>query len=230
MSAVAEHLEHAAHGAHEAAKGAAGHVHHHAGKAAHGAGNIFRKQLGPLPVGGWLAVVVAGIGLGLVAKKKLAPADTGAAPVADATDAAADPGGLSSPGLPAGYYEPGTTAPPATPPSAPTPTTTRPIIFPRPVTPLPVPTRPAVPVVTKPAPPPLPRPAPAPVKPSQPATHHYTIASGDTLSKIAARFHTTAAHLYALNHAVLDAAAKKHGHASSENGRYIYPGTVIVVP
>lgn len=205
----------------EAAEHHAQNAHHHASHAAHKVGSstksLFTKKLGPLSAGAWLGVVVGGVALGLFVKNKVGG---GAEPVAPATDPTADPGGLASPGLPAGYSEPPVVAVPV--PAAPAPTPTRiPTPLPAPG-PFPKPPTAPAPVIT--------RPVPAPVKPPAPAVVHYTIKSGDTLSAIAARYHESSLTLYKHNAAILDLTARKHGHASSESGRWIYPGTVIVVP
>ena len=36
--------------------------------------------------------------------------------------------------------------------------------------------------------------------------------------------------IYAANSAVIEAAAKQHGKSSSNNGWWIYPGTVLAIP
>ena len=38
------------------------------------------------------------------------------------------------------------------------------------------------------------------------------------------------AEIYTLNREVIEAAAKKHGRASSSNGWWIYPGTMLRLP
>lgn len=58
--------------------------------------------------------------------------------------------------------------------------------------------------------------------------HSYTVVKGDTLIGIANKLHISDWHtLYNNNKAVIEAAAKAHGHASSENGHWIFPGTVL---
>jgi len=61
----------------------------------------------------------------------------------------------------------------------------------------------------------------------------YTIVRGDTLWGIAARkLGSGARHgeIFRLNEAVIEEAARRHGRASSSNGHWIFPGTVIRIP
>ena len=61
----------------------------------------------------------------------------------------------------------------------------------------------------------------------------YTIVSGDTLWNIAKKKLGSAAKwtlIYEANKAVIEAAAKARGRASSSNGHWIFPGTVITIP
>ena len=70
-------------------------------------------------------------------------------------------------------------------------------------------------------------------KPPKPAAaSSYTVRSGDTLSAIAAAHHVPGGWpaLYRANAAVIESTAKEHGRASSDNGHWIYPGTVLRVP
>lgn len=80
--------------------------------------------------------------------------------------------------------------------------------------------------------PPAPSPKPAPPKPGpKPAPNmYYVIRKGDTLASIARKYRTTRAHLWNLNHAVLDAAARKRGRKDSGNGKHLVAGTQIRVP
>lgn len=55
----------------------------------------------------------------------------------------------------------------------------------------------------------------------------YTVKSGDTLTSIAAKLHTTVSHLYSVNRDVIEAAARAHGKTSSDGGHWIYPGTEL---
>jgi Fibronectin type III domain/LysM domain len=55
----------------------------------------------------------------------------------------------------------------------------------------------------------------------------YNVAHGDTLSSIASKLHTTAAHLYSTNRTSIEAAARAHGHKTSDNGNLIFPGTTL---
>lgn len=64
-------------------------------------------------------------------------------------------------------------------------------------------------------------------------TTSYTVVSGDSLWEIARKQlgdGTRHTELYALNKDVIEAEAKKHGRASSSNGWWIYPGTVLQLP
>lgn len=61
----------------------------------------------------------------------------------------------------------------------------------------------------------------------------YTVQSGDSLWGIAKKQlgnGSKYAEIYALNKDAIEAAAKKNGRASSSNGRWIYPGTVLKLP
>lgn len=59
----------------------------------------------------------------------------------------------------------------------------------------------------------------------------YTIQSGDTLAIIGSHYNVGAATLYAWNAVVLDYRARKTGNkTNSQNGKYIYAGTPIVIP
>lgn len=62
----------------------------------------------------------------------------------------------------------------------------------------------------------------------------YTVVSGDNLWKIAKRFYggngSDWKKIYDANQAVIEEAAKKHGKRTSDNGHWIYPGTVFTIP
>ena len=63
-------------------------------------------------------------------------------------------------------------------------------------------------------------------------TTKYTIKKGDTLWKIAKKKPGKSSNwkkIYKKNKTVIEKAAKKHGRRSSSNGRYIYPGTKLVI-
>lgn len=64
-------------------------------------------------------------------------------------------------------------------------------------------------------------------------TTSYTIKKGDSMWAIAQKYLGSGAKwpkLYEANAEILDSTAKKYGHSSSENGRWIFPGTKITIP
>lgn len=64
-------------------------------------------------------------------------------------------------------------------------------------------------------------------------SNKYTIKSGDTLTKISVALYKTAVYrnaLYEANREIIEATAIKHKFKSSDNGHWIFPGTVLVVP
>lgn len=70
-------------------------------------------------------------------------------------------------------------------------------------------------------------------RPEPPAAATYTVASGDTLCKIARKMMNNEGawtSLYSANSEVIEAAAKRYGKSSSDNGHWIYPGTVLTIP
>jgi hypothetical protein len=89
----------------------------------------------------------------------------------------------------------------------------------------------------KPAHPKPAHPKPAHPKPAQPAAgqpppHPSTrvIAPGDTLFALEDRLGLARGSLFAANRKVLDEKAREHGHANSDHGHFIFPGTEIVLP
>lgn len=87
----------------------------------------------------------------------------------------------------------------------------------------PVPPTPPGPVPPGPK---LPAPTPAPAPSGK---RSYTVVHGDTLSGIAGKLHVSGGWqaLYSENKATIEAAAKAHGKSSSDNGHWIFPGTVL---
>lgn len=71
-------------------------------------------------------------------------------------------------------------------------------------------------------------------RPSPEKKKNYTVKKGDNLWKIARKFYGGSGFqwekIYNANKAVIEAAAKKHGKKSSDNGWWIYPGTSLVIP
>ncbi len=68
---------------------------------------------------------------------------------------------------------------------------------------------------------------------SKPATKQYKVVSGDTLWGIAKKHLGNGLRhkeIYNLNKTVIEATAKKRGLASSSNGHWIFPGTVLSLP
>lgn len=65
------------------------------------------------------------------------------------------------------------------------------------------------------------------------AVKEYTIIQGDTLTKIAQKTLNDGSRwkeIYTLNKEAIEADAKKHGVASSSNGKQIYPGLTLKIP
>jgi hypothetical protein len=59
---------------------------------------------------------------------------------------------------------------------------------------------------------------------------NYTIKAGDFLAKIGQAFGIAWQNIYAANQQVIETAALAHGYSSSQGGRFIFPGTEIVIP
>lgn len=213
------------------------------------------KQVGPFPLGVWIAVVGGGLFIGMRRRSSGQPDATGGTAGTDATPAAdpsADPA-LASPDGAVPVWSPTIqlpelpSAPPAELPPAPvTPTTPAPPVAGTPAGPPPPQTRP-IPGTTPPpggGRGPLPRPgrpgamgSPAPRPPAGrnvPARRagggRVTVRPGDTLSAIGRRTGVPWQQLYALNRSVIEAAARTRGRRSSDGGHWIYPGTVLTVP
>jgi LysM repeat protein len=61
----------------------------------------------------------------------------------------------------------------------------------------------------------------------------YTVKSGDCLWNIAKKFYGNSSKwtdIYNANKSIIESTAKKYGKASSSNGHWIYPGTVLTIP
>lgn len=98
---------------------------------------------------------------------------------------------------------------------------------------------PPPPVSPPPSNPPPPPPPHGPPPPPPPRYTSYTIVHGDTLSAIAARYHTTAMALYDANKATIDSWAQRYGYPVKHNpawGNYpaamdnIFPGETLQIP
>lgn len=66
-----------------------------------------------------------------------------------------------------------------------------------------------------------------------PGTVNYTVVSGNNLHTIAAHFYGSSSgwlQIYQRNRDVIESTARAHGYASSDNGHWIFPGEVLVIP
>lgn len=62
---------------------------------------------------------------------------------------------------------------------------------------------------------------------------NYVVQRGDTLTGISVKFYKTGVYwrkIYEANKEVIESTAKKRGYKSSDNGHWIFPGTVLVIP
>lgn len=87
---------------------------------------------------------------------------------------------------------------------------------------------PVVPPVVPPRNPGIPKPAPKPQTPQRNYVR-YGVKTGDTITKIAAAYHTTAANIYTWNRPAIDAAAKAHGRKSYGTATVLWPGTTLTI-
>lgn len=65
------------------------------------------------------------------------------------------------------------------------------------------------------------------------ASGNYVVQRGDTLTGISVRFYKTGVYwrkIYEANKEVIESTAKQRGYKSSDNGHWIFPGTVLVIP
>ncbi len=65
------------------------------------------------------------------------------------------------------------------------------------------------------------------------STKTHTVASKDTLWKIAQKYYGSGSKytaIYNANKETIESVAKKHGYKSSNNGHWIFPGTVLTIP
>jgi len=70
-------------------------------------------------------------------------------------------------------------------------------------------------------------------RPSPPAPKTHKVVSGNTLWGIAQKYYGKGADypkIYNANKALIEATAKKYGKKNSDNGHWIYPGTVLTIP
>lgn len=177
------------------------------------------KPVGPMPLGAWLLVGTGGL---FIAWRQSTKGEDTPAP------AAGDPlptgGGLDMEGATGSYDGAPVVLSPVFNVPAPIVNINMPVPVPPP------------PVVVKP-PPVTPRvPVPTHTTTTTRPVLHYTVKRGDTLWGIAAKLlgsGTRWTKIYSDNAAVIEAAAKAHGHSSSTGptgrGHWIFPGTVLVV-
>jgi nucleoid-associated protein YgaU len=74
---------------------------------------------------------------------------------------------------------------------------------------------------------------PKQTRPEPPPARTHTVVSGDTLWGIAQRFLGAGRRypeIYIANQDAIEGEARRRGRPSSENGRWIWPGTVLVIP
>ena len=165
-------------------------------------------RIGPLPLGGWLVIVLGGGGLGLALRKRTAARDAAAAAAAVSTPT--NPNALDSTPATSATYDYASTGPSSSSPTGVTETwnigtlnngteihgsVTNNPPPPAPVRMFPGPVQAPPPPPPAPAPPP-PRPAPAPAPPpaapprqANPPTRTYTVRAGDTYWALAQRYY-----------------------------------------
>jgi LysM repeat protein len=77
---------------------------------------------------------------------------------------------------------------------------------------------------------PTPTPVPTPAPPPRVKSITYQVHSGDTLSAIAAKYHTTVSKIYTLNKSLIESVAHQHGLSSSGGGHWIWSGERLLIP
>jgi LysM repeat protein len=87
--------------------------------------------------------------------------------------------------------------------------------------------KPVQPTPVTPTPPKTPTPAPKPAPPRDYV--RYIVKQGDTIAKIAAAYHASAANVYAWNKGVIDQAAAAHNKRTHGGATTIYPGMVLTI-
>lgn len=194
--------------------------------------SFLTSKAGPLPVWGWMGIVLAAALVYSLYKqrKNTAASSSTATGTQGATTAAnAEPYLINQ-------YESVVNESPTTvnvPGAAPPPTTAPPGGHHPPVG---APPRPTGPLAPPAPPPPAGVPKPAPPKPTPtPATKTYVVKSGDSMAAIANRLYgggateVNADRLYYEdgNAAVIQAAARSHGYNGPDWVAHIYPGTVL---
>ena len=76
-------------------------------------------------------------------------------------------------------------------------------------------------------------PVAVPARPAPPPAKTHTVVSGDTLWWIAQQHYGRGADypkLYSVNKDAIEAEAKRRGFRNSDNGHWIFPGTVLTLP
>lgn len=191
---------------------------------------VIQQKVGPLPLWAW-----GGIGVGILLLVNYRTSKTATDSGSGSATGDTGTGTVPDSQIPQFINQTYTTVqPPAvSPPNVTVPVTVN--------NPPPVVNPPPPPVVTPPAPKPKPPPAPKPAPKPAPAQNshaaakaptkpvvHYTVQSGDSLSKIAAKYHTTWQAIWAKNGGGTGDRTKPMGLNKDPN--VIYKGQVLVIP